>query len=306
MGCKLPILVTGAHRSGTTWVGRMVALSKEVGYIHEPFNVEYGWQAGFSVSRWFMHLDKTSDSVYGDAYRRLLRHDSKLLPKLARVRSLGGLVHIMRGTQRSRRYARENRRALVKDPLALLSAEWLAKLFDMKVVVMIRHPAAFVGSLKKAQWRHPFEDFMELKESRLEWFEDFHDSIQRAYLGELDPIDEGILLWNITHRAIQHYYTKYSEWFFVRHEDLSVEPLSNFEAIYQYLGLDYTSQINDQILMFTNDNKKGDSYERHEVRRNSQANVKSWKSRLSLDEVNRIYDGTKSVASGFYNDDSWT
>src|SRR5215831_9468235 len=33
-----PILVTGAHRSGTTWVGRMLALAPGVGYIHEPFN----------------------------------------------------------------------------------------------------------------------------------------------------------------------------------------------------------------------------------------------------------------------------
>jgi hypothetical protein len=33
-----PILVTGAHRSGTTWVGRMLALVPGVEYIHEPFN----------------------------------------------------------------------------------------------------------------------------------------------------------------------------------------------------------------------------------------------------------------------------
>ena len=33
-----PILVTGAHRSGTTWVGKMLALAPGVGYIHEPFS----------------------------------------------------------------------------------------------------------------------------------------------------------------------------------------------------------------------------------------------------------------------------
>jgi hypothetical protein len=33
-----PILVTGAHRSGTTWVGKMLALAPGVAYIHEPFN----------------------------------------------------------------------------------------------------------------------------------------------------------------------------------------------------------------------------------------------------------------------------
>ena len=33
-----PILVTGAHRSGTTWVGKMLALAPGIGYVHEPFS----------------------------------------------------------------------------------------------------------------------------------------------------------------------------------------------------------------------------------------------------------------------------
>ena len=34
-----PILVTGAHRSGTTWVGKMLAADADTGYISEPLNV---------------------------------------------------------------------------------------------------------------------------------------------------------------------------------------------------------------------------------------------------------------------------
>jgi hypothetical protein len=33
-----PILVTGAHRSGTTWVGTSLGKSRHVCYMHEPFN----------------------------------------------------------------------------------------------------------------------------------------------------------------------------------------------------------------------------------------------------------------------------
>jgi hypothetical protein len=33
-----PIVVTGTHRAGTTWVGEMISKSPEVTYIHEPFN----------------------------------------------------------------------------------------------------------------------------------------------------------------------------------------------------------------------------------------------------------------------------
>ena len=31
-----PILVTGSHRSGSTWVGKMLSVAPHVAYIHEP------------------------------------------------------------------------------------------------------------------------------------------------------------------------------------------------------------------------------------------------------------------------------
>ena len=37
-----PILVTGSHRSGSTWLGQMIGASDAVGYIHEPFNIDRG------------------------------------------------------------------------------------------------------------------------------------------------------------------------------------------------------------------------------------------------------------------------
>src|SRR5699024_395375 len=37
-----PVLVTGIHRSGSTFTGKMLSLNKNVGYIQEPFNQYYG------------------------------------------------------------------------------------------------------------------------------------------------------------------------------------------------------------------------------------------------------------------------
>lgn len=37
-----PILVTGVHRSGTMWAGRMLGLPRGIGYIHEPFDPPAG------------------------------------------------------------------------------------------------------------------------------------------------------------------------------------------------------------------------------------------------------------------------
>lgn len=52
-----PILVTGAHRSGTTWVGKMLAANRRVAYISEPLNV-FHRPGVFSapVSHWYTML----------------------------------------------------------------------------------------------------------------------------------------------------------------------------------------------------------------------------------------------------------
>ncbi|HET7483187.1 MAG TPA: sulfotransferase family protein, partial [Actinomycetota bacterium] len=52
-----PIVVTGSHRSGTTWVGRIMALSRGTGYIHEPLNPSRrpGWGAG-RVPYWYLYV----------------------------------------------------------------------------------------------------------------------------------------------------------------------------------------------------------------------------------------------------------
>ncbi len=61
----------------------------------------------------------------------------------------------------SRAAGRRGATPLVKDPIALFSAEWLAATFDMRVLVMIRHPAAFAASIRRRGWRHRFADFLE-------------------------------------------------------------------------------------------------------------------------------------------------
>lgn len=33
------ILVTGSHRSGTTWIGQMLSQDKNTMYVYEPFNI---------------------------------------------------------------------------------------------------------------------------------------------------------------------------------------------------------------------------------------------------------------------------
>src|SRR5436309_3713994 len=69
-----PILVTGANRSGTTWVGKMLAASRQVTYIHEPLNVER--PDGLLACRTPYRLTYIADhnsTEYEPAFRHLLQ-----------------------------------------------------------------------------------------------------------------------------------------------------------------------------------------------------------------------------------------
>ena len=69
-----PILVTGSHLSGTTWVGRMLTYPNAVGYIHEPFNVQddirrlNGTTAPFRY--WFTYLNDENGAGFLDPLQR--------------------------------------------------------------------------------------------------------------------------------------------------------------------------------------------------------------------------------------------
>ena len=69
-----PILVTGAHRSGTTWVGKMLALAPGVAYIHEPFNPRTA--AGLSPARfdrYFTVVTRENEARYRPGLEQTIR-----------------------------------------------------------------------------------------------------------------------------------------------------------------------------------------------------------------------------------------
>src|SRR4029079_14970877 len=95
----------------------------------------------------------------GLAQSLALRYD--LGAQLRSARSWRDVARVPRDYRRLRGWRRNGRRPLMKDPIALLSAEWLAATFDMDVVVLIRHPAAFAASLKRLGWKHSFATFIQ-------------------------------------------------------------------------------------------------------------------------------------------------
>src|SRR5689334_9553048 len=67
------ILVTGSHRSGTTWVGKMLAEARGLCYLHEPFKPRwdppYVWT---HFDTWFLHVADFNAAEHERAVARTL------------------------------------------------------------------------------------------------------------------------------------------------------------------------------------------------------------------------------------------
>ncbi|MDD2922615.1 MAG: sulfotransferase, partial [Anaerolineales bacterium] len=158
---KYPILVTGAHRSGTTWVGRMLASNPQTAYISEPLNVWHRrgvYRA--EVKHWYQYITPENESQYFSAFQNLLNFKYHLFDEIKSLRSRKDLLRMGRDFAIFTNGKLRNQRALLKDPFAVFSAPWFAQKLNCRVVFTVRHPAAFASSLKRLQWNFDFHNLL--------------------------------------------------------------------------------------------------------------------------------------------------
>jgi hypothetical protein len=187
----------------------------------------------------------------------------------------------------------------------VFSAEWAAKEFDMDVLVMIRHPAAFCSSLKLKNWRFDFNNFVRQPQIMNRTLWKFEKDIREYAEVEPDIISQGILLWNCIHHLIAMYREDHPSWLFVRHEDVSLDPIPRFRTIYASLGLDFTSRVESAILDSSGVHNPGEQTSRNEYLRNSKKNIRNWEKRLDPSEIGQIRDGTSELFHQFYAASDW-
>ncbi len=160
MGKKRPphILVTGAHRSGTTWVGRTIDFHDSITYISEPFNVTYPKpEMNLALRNWFTHAPTSEDlDEITSAFDNLLNPSIFNVANQILSSSKNSYQTKKKLFKRMLSYYLKKPRFLIKDPIAIFSAGWLYQRYNLKVVCLIRNPFGFVGSLKKANWNYFF------------------------------------------------------------------------------------------------------------------------------------------------------
>jgi hypothetical protein len=315
----VPILVTGAHRTGTTWVGKMLAASGEAAYISEPLNVLH--RPGVfraPVKYWYPYICQENEHEYLTAFQELLTFHYHTWAELKSLSSRKDLLRMGRDRwiflqSRIRSSVALNpQRPLLKDPFAVFSIPWFIQRLGCQVVVTVRHPAAFASSLKRLSWPFQFNDLLDQPLLMRDWLEPYRKNIEDLLdeergAGSADIIAQGSLLWCMIYAVVTNLKKLFPQIQIVRHEDLSLDPVDGYRSLYEVLGLRYSTRAQTTILeASSSDNPKEVSrQDAFAVRLDSRANLHHWKRRLSPEEIQRIRLLTENIASEYYPELTW-
>jgi hypothetical protein len=286
----------------------MLAMSGEALPIHEPFNPSYplNWLAD-PPQRWFSYVAPGSDEPLREQMQRvidlrpagaaMLRRNPR--PKLA-ARTIRQIADAALGRRRGQR-------ALLKDPIAFFSAPWIANEFDAAVVVLLRHPAAFAGSLKRLSWTFDFTNLTSQPALLDRLPSDLAPRIAQASKDRPDIIDTSILLWQTFARIADAYRQEHPAWHVMRHEDLAADPVEAFRRLYPSLGLTWSAAVESKIRSMTGEHQVSDVDPNKPggVVRNSRSSMWTWQNRLTPGEIDRVREGTRAEAVLFYEDLDW-
>jgi hypothetical protein len=303
---KSPILVTGAHRTGTTWVGKMLSASGEAAYISEPLNLWH--RPGVmraKVPGWYTYICTQNEAGFLPAFRQTLSYRYHALDEFRSIRSRKDAMRMGRDWQIFLMGRLKRKRPLLKDPFAVFSAPWFANRLGCRVVITVRHPAAFASSLKRLEWNFDFNDLLSQPLLMNDLLEPFREEMESVPAEDL--IAQGSLLWKMVYSIVRDFGVQNPDFIIVRHEDLSLEPVKQYEALYRSLGLNFTPSAQKAVAGSSSSANPGElsTTDIHGYKLDSRASLHRWKQRLTGEEIDRIASLTAEVAARYYPEVEW-
>jgi hypothetical protein len=303
-----PILVTGAHRTGTTWVGKMLTASGQAAYISEPLNIWHRPGVLSAPTRyWYTYICAENEAEYLPGLLQTLQFRYHSLAEFRSLRSFKDVGRMGRDWRIFLSGRLFHKRPLLKDPFAIFSAPWFYKRLGCQVIITVRHPGAFTSSLKRLDWPFDLHDLLNQPGLMRDWLEPFRSEMEAMAKNPDDIIGQSCLLWRLVYQIVEQFKQEYPHFRVVRHEDLSLHPIAGYRALYTALGMSLTPQAEQTILSSTSSENPTELSTQavHSVRLDSQANLHNWKRRLSSDEIKRVRQLTEEVAVRYYPELDW-
>ena len=296
-----PILITGAYRSGTTWLGKLLS-GPGIWALHEPFNPNKGiWKQVFS----YASPDSISIKSVDKYVHRLLNGHITIGPNR---RPILNNIACNRSLMPARLgfYPSPPNRILIKDPIAALLSGYLTNKFEFQTLVIIRHPGGFVSSLNKLNWEpyvrkeldqfHKIPELMgNLSNQQVELFERRHTYNALQVYTLVHAVLNKLLLGFITNVVNMH---------LVSYESLCLNTEKELARCYRLLNLELGEEDKIRHVLLTTRSSNTEAANPYTAIRNSKYMADIWKQRLTERQLDQIRSLWIDFGINYYNDDA--
>ena len=302
------ILVTGIHRSGTTWVGKILAANDQIGYISEPLNVWH--RPGVmrtSLKHWYTYICEDNEETYRKALEETISFQYHTNKEIQSLRTFKDIIRMVRDWNTFSKGRIKQQRALIKDPFAIFSSLWFFMRLGFDIVITVRHPAAVASSVKRQNWPFDFSDLLEQPLLIRDLLSPFYDELVEMVTSPGDMIEQSCLLWRMIYATVVTFREQKPKFIVLRHEDIARNPIEEFRNVYGSLGMEFTPKVKRVIKNSSSEKNPSEAPRmiRHSYHLNSKANLEKWKQRLDLEEIARVKELTADVAPFFYTAKDW-
>ena len=306
------VLVTGVIRSGTTFIGKILSLPLEVDYIHEPFNTGCGMPGMDRRYRYVRpSLDTTEMQRLHDRTTDLLDYDVSLQTVYYGddpwYRNLAKWLVGSRGPFYLR-LAKANpfhTAAVLKDPTASMMAKYLHERFEVRPVVVIRHPVSLVASFRRLDWWPTAEKLLEQPALVRDHLDAKTTSVPSADPDLPDHMADACHHWCLVNQVLLDWADTY-DWRIVRHETLCASPLETFHRLYDDLDLPWSERVQLKIQELTTAaSPTADNNDVQDFQRDSEGIFETRLRSVSPSHRRAIFELTRDVALRVYSEASF-
>ena len=272
LNAECRIVVCGTHRSGTTLLGDLLSSDPRSAQLFEPFCPLIGIE---DVDTWYAAGDRPGSNWQGVIDRFVAGRKTKWHTA---PRDSWSLRRWLKGTPMLRQYVLARvlrpRRIVVKCPYLTLSAQYLIEQHDFRVLFTVRHPGAFLASLRRVHW------------DAAVWLDDL------AKQGSCTPDERAMatteatqagLLWLVVNRHVLATRQRFPDSaVLLSHEHFCDDPHGQMARVTRSLGIVYSDTMREAVTRATG----GDvvippADKAHFLVRNTVAMVGEWRDRVS-------------------------
>jgi hypothetical protein len=213
------IIVSGSGRSGTTWLGNVIA-GDEFRILFEPFDYRHVPEAnGLGLRPYFRPKDNYP----------------QWFPFIERVMT-GNIENKWIDQEKNRLNIEKIQKGiLIKEIRGNGMLAWIADNFHCKIVYIIRHPCAVITSRLKLKWETHLESFWEQQELIDDYLLQYKNVIENAKT----EVQKHAVMWCIENLIPLHHISEYG-WIFCKYEHLLMDPEKEIKRILNLLGQDFS------------------------------------------------------------------